>query len=592
MKSKYSMLLKVLDRLNLEAPASYKTYHPDDSDVAGLDKARSLSFIHLFLKVKFGITDFLDRHKLITDGTQDGGLDAYFIDHEQKKLYLIQAKFRNNSQNFDSKSMSTDDLIKMEVSNLIKGVKEDSNGVQFNAKILAFQSELQRIRDIARYDYQVILLGNLYKLNDSQIRKLIDNAEYQIFDSEKTYNELLFPLATSTHYDPNEIIIKLLLSNKEHPRLKQLIETEYGNYNVTVVFVPIIEIAKVMSQYKNSILKYNPRNYLQLQKKSVNEKIKSTIIDQDKNSFALLNNGITLISENLNFSDSTGKQNEGQIILTKPQILNGGQTAFTISKIYEESLGKSKNPLIGKEVLLKVITPIESENKIDPNFIELISNATNQQNEVSEGDRRSNHPIQIELQSRIFETFGYFYERKKGEFQEGYQSKFIDGQFIINRFDFLKAYWAYKGEPAAARRTSEENIFQEDIFYRILSDTNSFKEMFFSYLLFEKLINEEKKYQKKSDSISEVGYGLIYGKWAVIASIGILKLQIPIELEDIVKLVELHTVHRLRNWKDFDEFISKKRKGTKYFPKTGSPNYELFYKINFLDEDIREYFLK
>ena len=32
------------------------------------------------LKVKFGVVDFLERHKLITDGPQDGGVDAYCID--------------------------------------------------------------------------------------------------------------------------------------------------------------------------------------------------------------------------------------------------------------------------------------------------------------------------------------------------------------------------------------------------------------------------------------------------------------------------------------------------------------------------------
>jgi hypothetical protein len=150
-----------------------------------------------------------------------------------------------------------------------------------------------------------------------------------------------------------------------------------------------------MDQYKNSILKYNPRNYLSLEKKSVNERIRNSIIDQDKNSFALLNNGITILSTNIGFSESTGVQNEGQLILTKPQILNGGQTAFTLSKIYEEYKEKPDSPLINKEVLLKVITPIDIEGDIDIKFIELISNATNQQNEVSEADRRSNHKFKL-----------------------------------------------------------------------------------------------------------------------------------------------------------------------------------------------------
>ena len=72
MSHQYQMLLDVLDSLRGEAPDSYKTYHPEELDKEGLVKARSLAFIHLLLKVKFGVVEFLERHKLITDGPQDG----------------------------------------------------------------------------------------------------------------------------------------------------------------------------------------------------------------------------------------------------------------------------------------------------------------------------------------------------------------------------------------------------------------------------------------------------------------------------------------------------------------------------------------
>lgn len=301
-----------------------------------------MAFIHLLLKVKFGITEFLTRHEHITDGTQDGGLDAYFIDEERKRLYLIQSKFRNTPNNFDGKSISTDELIKIEVARITKGEAEDSNGQPFNSKIVLFQQKLRDIRDIAKYDYIVILLGNMYKLNDEQIRRAIDNSQYEVFDAEFTYSNLIFPLTTGTFYDPDEIIIRLELRKKERPRLNQTIETEFGEFNVSVIFVPTLEIGRILLQYKNAILKYNPRNFLSFKKKSVNANIRKSIVDQDSNNFAILNNGITLLSENMSISESTGKQNEGQLILTKPQILNGGQTAFTPSSIYEEFKGKEK----------------------------------------------------------------------------------------------------------------------------------------------------------------------------------------------------------------------------------------------------------
>jgi len=591
MLSKYEMLINVLDAIRNEAPEEYKSYLPVEESVELLQKARSLAFIHLLLKVRFGVSDFLKRHQFITDGTGDGGVDAYYIDDEAKKLYFIQSKFRAIEQNFSNKEITTEEMIRMEISRITKGQGLDSNGLEFNPKIKAFQKKLQDIRDIAKYDYIVLFLCNLSKYNDEQIRRLIDNCNYEIFDAERTYKELIFPLSTGTYYNPEEIIIKINLFNKEHPKLKQIIETDFGNYQVTVLFVPTFEIAKTVSKYKNAVLKFNPRNFLSLKKQSVNERIKNSILRQSKNNFAILNNGITLLSDNVHISESTGEYNKGQLILTRPQILNGGQTAFTLSTVYDKYKDVPDNPLHSKEVLLKIITPLVTEKDIDNNFIQMISNSTNQQNEVSEADRRSNHKIQIFLQKKIFEDYGFFYERKAGEFHDGLENGIIDKSLVIDRLTFIKAYLAYIGFPAQARRSSEKLLFKEERFAETLHKTDNFPEMFYAYLLFHQMEVIENTFGKKHDSIDKYGYSILYGKWAVLASIGLLKLQIPTNMEALSKLVDEQLDERLNNWQNFDKYVLKKRKNTKYFT-SSRMNYELYYKVSLLDEDIKEYFLK
>jgi hypothetical protein len=91
----------------------------------------------------------------------------------------------------------------------------------------------------------------------------------------------------------------------------------------------------------------------------------------------------------------------------------------------------------GKEVLLKIVTPIKDSGGVDSKFIELISNATNQQNEVSEADRRSNHDIQIELQKKLYNDYGYLYERKAGEFHDGIQNGFVPKELVVDRSKFI-----------------------------------------------------------------------------------------------------------------------------------------------------------
>ena len=101
--TRYETLVQILDELRKEAPKEYKSYYPDDGDVEGLNKARSKSFIHLFLKGMYGIEKFVDREKFITDASYDGGIDAYYINQDLKEVIFIQSKFRTNQNNFENK---------------------------------------------------------------------------------------------------------------------------------------------------------------------------------------------------------------------------------------------------------------------------------------------------------------------------------------------------------------------------------------------------------------------------------------------------------------------------------------------------------
>ena len=78
--NKYSTLLNILDRIRSEATSSFEQkYNPSDNDIEKINQARARAFIHLYLKVSFGILDFNEREKCITDGSYDGGIDGYFI---------------------------------------------------------------------------------------------------------------------------------------------------------------------------------------------------------------------------------------------------------------------------------------------------------------------------------------------------------------------------------------------------------------------------------------------------------------------------------------------------------------------------------
>jgi hypothetical protein len=102
------MLVRVLDGIRSEARGTKfaSIYACDSETIEEIWQARARAYIHLYLKVKFGLSDFGDREAYVTDGGRDGGIDGYFIDSQLHIVYLIQSKFRNSEDNFETKQIT------------------------------------------------------------------------------------------------------------------------------------------------------------------------------------------------------------------------------------------------------------------------------------------------------------------------------------------------------------------------------------------------------------------------------------------------------------------------------------------------------
>ncbi|WP_461615236.1 AIPR family protein [Clostridium sp. Marseille-QA1073] len=585
---KYELLNNILEKICDSAPNSYKSYKDDSKE--GKNAAKSKAFMHLYLKVKFGINEFEKRHELITDGSGDGGLDAYYIDYDNKLIYMIQSKFRTNEKNFEEKEITLEEIVKMENKRIIHGELTDSFGNEFNEKVKTFQRELRSIKDIARYDYKVIILSNLKKYSESQIGNMIGGLPYEVFDFNKTYNELVYPICTSTYYNENNIEISINLSQENINRLSEKFQTSFGQCNVTIIFVPVVEIGQVMQKYKNSILKYNPRNYLSLSKNKVNQKIRDSVVNNEDEDFAILNNGITILCDDLHTSDSTGRKNNAQIIITNPQFINGGQTAYTLSKIIET---KGVDELYkNKKVMLKIITvncDNEEESSKYSKFIEEISDATNMQSKVEEADRRSNEWIQIEIQKHIYEKYSLFYERKKGEFETAIADGYLSKDLIIDRSDFLRSALSYKGDAAKARASSGDKLFEKSTFNNILSSVNEFDELMIAYYVYKYLVELEKENKKSGDN--QFGEALRYGKYAVVKTVSMyIKEMKSIESYKMNKnKIQQLTDYILKEWYNFEKNVVNKEANMKFFS-LDKREYLSYYKSPNVNNDIDEYF--
>ena len=577
----YNTLLKTLDALRSEAPRAFKTYHPRRDDTEKLNQARAKALIHLFLKVRFGLPDFQSRHDYICDGTQDGGVDAYFIDPETRCITFLQSKFRPSATNFEEKSIDVSELLKMEVGRISRGEKVDSNGNQFSARITALQRKISEIRDSALYKWKVVILANLRHVNDEQLRRLIDNMEYEIFDYTRTYRELVFPLTTGTYFNPTEIVIKINLGNKSHPQLNQDVDTSLGVCNVRMLYVPTMEIARVTARFRNALLRYNPRNYLSLSGNEVNRSIKDTIINTTKNEFSLRNNGITILAEYSSVTDRTGVSGEGQLIIKDPQILNGGQTATTLAMMSEDKeVGVAA--FASKEVLLKIIERPKGKSEADlAAFIESISDATNKQSRIVEADRRSNDPRMVQLQSYFYDAYGLFLERKRGEFRYGLDGKIITKKEIVDRVTMARALTAYVGEPSRAR-SSENRIFEEEGFGKLLTglDVTVAAKAYFSL--------EALETANDAGAASGGSRAVRYGKYAMIFAVSLLDQTGFESAKPLPERAKAMVQRVIEKWKDFETQAETLASNSRYKSPQGF-NFDGYYKGSTVADDIKAF---
>ena len=140
-KRRYDTLCRVLDSICAEAPGSPTEYHPPSTNPDARIQARSRALLHLYLKAKFGLINFDNRERYITDGPYDGGIDAYFIDKRTKHIHILQAKFRATAENFASSDITASDLLKMDVARILKGgIRRTNKGIATTTESFAIWS--------------------------------------------------------------------------------------------------------------------------------------------------------------------------------------------------------------------------------------------------------------------------------------------------------------------------------------------------------------------------------------------------------------------------------------------------------------------
>jgi hypothetical protein len=573
---KHNLLKKTLDGIATSAPDQLTIYHPAENDQDAQIHKYSRAQIHLFLRVRFGILDFDDVENQITDGTGDGGLDAYHIDEDKKTIYLIQSKYKTTPEGYLNNDVDWREFFKMELDRIVRGEAGSITGNEYNGKVKIFQQKVTSISDIGRWKYALVYLGNvpsaITKANLLSISGGVCG-DAEVLHGNDFYNQVLIPYLKRDFYDKEDFSFEIYINQERSAnRIRYSVDLAEGeSAEVQLCFVPTIEIARMMSQYRNSILQYNPRCYVGIRNSGVNADIRNSVSNTDHNEFSLLNNGITIVCNEVNYNDNTAQRGKASITVSNPQIVNGGQTAFTLAHLYEN--GSDHSIFDKKEVLTKFIIIVGNRSEM----IEKISDATNNQNPIKPRDKASNDIKMIKLQSELFDQYGVLLERKQGEFYDSIKEGLVDKTDVLDSVILMRLLLVSRGSVARARSAGEGILFRD---YSL--DGIEVNEIYKLIQIYNQLSDFEQPSERDGRRRYQMdfwGNGLRYGQWAITY----MAYQLWSSAENLDDCLS-----RIKSqWLGFETTIANHEHNRDYF--SDGFDYANYYKGSTVDRDLADY---
>ncbi len=153
---------------------------------------------------------------------------------------------------------------------------------------------------------------------------------------------------------------------------------------------------------------------------AVNKQIRNSLLRPEGINFWLLNNGITIIAEEM--------QSAGHLRVTceDPQIVNGLQSSRAIFEHFSTGSGSPRDD--DRSILVRLIETKEETVR------DRVIRATNSQNKMEAASLRSTDPIHHEIEE-IMKTIGLRYDRRKGH----YKDKGCPAKTIVSVMEVAKA---------------------------------------------------------------------------------------------------------------------------------------------------------
>lgn len=463
----------------------------------------SLAFMPLALEMLLNISSeesedsITDSHYIqvlwSSDRKDDKGIDAIFIDDQDPKkpiIHLFNFKYINDYKKINNHFPSNEIEKIMNLLNKIM-YKEDEILKHVNQILRIKIEEIWQLMENCNVSFIIHLSSNMNNSLEDSAKKLFEDTLDKYNNVSESYETIDTFIDKAIHENRKVINGKLKAIDKN------LFDKSDGDIKALIADIDVRELLRVClsdEDIRNNVnlddydlmLKYeieeavfddNVRIYLK-QRSKINKGIKETALSQDAHRFFYYNNGITITCSAFHYP----KQQRSPIIeLDNFQVVNGGQTIHSLYEAFKEDHDKFGD----MDVLCRIY---ETKNE---KLSTEIAEYTNSQNPVSSRDIRSNDYLQRKLEKDLLAQ-GFFYERKKNQFQDEDKNKRIDAEKAG------QALWSFFHLKPGEAKNLKRKVFGEE-YENIFHDELNSEDIILSYEIL-KYIDEKKRLAKKEIS--------------------------------------------------------------------------------------------
>ena len=416
----------------------------------------------------------------ITEGGMDGGLDAIHL--EGRNVHFFNTKFtpdfEKTKNNFPEAEI---DKLIVTIESIYGGSLQQSS---VNNAVWDKYQEIRNLFDAGPLHFKVYLVSNK--------EKPIEHAKNKLETTLSKYRFIDF-----YYYDQEDVVTTIieLKVKKINGALifidKMHFEKSDGPIKTIVGAVSAKDILKLITdendpkKINEDIFNQNIRLYKPGHR--INQAIIRSSLSEDNFQFFYLNNGITLLCEECDYTPHTRSPN---VPIKNVQIINGGQTTHSLFEAHLKDPDKIENI----ELLVRVCIA-KPENPIS----EKIRETTNSQIPVGTRDLHSNDSIQIKLQEE-FEVLGYFYERKENQFSDKPANRRLSNELLG------QLYLAYYLDQPSEAKTNKNLVFidkYDEIFDETKVTAQDFLRLYRFYLPLLAMKKDIQRKKRKREEIDE-----------------------------------------------------------------------------------------